>query len=221
MTLSNKAPNHVSGGLQIKALSDDGSFEGYGSIFGNQDSYDDIVASGAFKSSLAEHKSKGTMPAMLWQHDPYSPIGKWTEMREDARGLYVKGDLALSTDKGAEAYELLKMGAISGLSIGFRTLKFQYDEQSDIRTLTELDLWEVSLVTFPANGEARVSGVKAEDIQSLKDAEKALREAGLSRSQAVAVIAATKRCAHQREAGEKALSELSESLRRLSDTIRT
>ena len=104
--------------LQIKS-SEDGPIEGYGSVFGVKDSYDDVIAAGAFAATLAAHKAAGTMPAMLWQHDPDKPCGVWDEMSEDSGGLKVKGRLALETEKGKEAHALLKMGALNGLSIGF------------------------------------------------------------------------------------------------------
>jgi len=147
--------------LSIKATGDDGSVEGYGSMFGVKDAYDDIIAAGAFNASLAAHKAAGTMPAMLWQHDSGEPIGVWTEMVEDSKGLRIKGKLALDTVRGKEAHALLKLGALNGLSIGFVSKQWSYDRETDIRTLTEVDLWEVSLVTFPANEKARVTNVKA------------------------------------------------------------
>lgn len=183
--------------LQIKAA-DDGSVEGYGSVFGVRDSYDDIIAAGAFAASLKEHKAAGTMPAMLWQHDPSEPIGVWTEMAEDSKGLRVVGQLALQTNRGKEAHALLKLGALNGLSIGFMSKQWTYDRDSDVRTLTELELWEVSLVTFPANQAARVTGVKTADVgalQSIRDAERALRDAGLSADTARAFVAQVKRIA--------------------------
>jgi len=180
--------------FNIKAVSDDGSFDGYGSVFNVKDSYGDIVVKGAFNDSLLAHGSKGSMPALLWQHDSDEPIGVYTEMREDDTGLYVKGQLALKTQRGAEAYELLKMKAISGMSIGFVTREDSYDRVTGINTLKKLDLWEVSLVTFPANTEARVSGVKSiEDMNSLGDAELRLRDAGFSRSEATAFVSRVKR----------------------------
>ena len=105
--------------LQIKAAGDDGTVEGYGSVFGVRDNYDDVIAKGAFVQSLKDHKAAGTMPAMLWQHDADKPIGVWTEMVEDEKGLRIKGQLAMETVKGKEAHALLKMGALNGLSIGF------------------------------------------------------------------------------------------------------
>lgn len=177
--------DHLDIPFKIKAVSDDGLFSGYGSVFGVLDSYKEIVAPGAFAESL-----QGRTPSLLWQHRSGEPIGVYTAVREDNIGLYVEGKLALKTARGAEAYELLKMGAISGLSIGFITREDSYDKVSGVRTLKKVDLWEVSLVTFPANDAARVSTVKSIDtISSLSDAEAFLRDAGgLSRREATAFI---------------------------------
>jgi uncharacterized protein len=145
----------------LKALGDDGAFAGYGSVFGVADAFADIVAPGAFARSLAEHASLGTQPAMLWQHDSRQPIGVWSGLREDAVGLQVAGRLALKTPGGAAAYELLRMGALNGLSIGYVAITSRIDEATRRRHLLDVDLWEVSLVTFPANPRARVTAVKA------------------------------------------------------------
>ena len=175
--------------LQIKAAGDDGTVEGYGSVFGVRDNYDDVISKGAFVQSLKDHKAAGTMPAMLWQHDADKPIGVWTEMVEDEKGLRIKGQLAMETVKGKEAHALLKMGALNGLSIGFMSKEWAYDRDTEVRTLTAIDLWEVSLVTFPANEKARVTNVKsADELQAPKDAEKALRDAGFSKSDATAFV---------------------------------
>ena len=175
--------------LQIKAAGDDGTVEGYGSVFGVRDNYDDVIAKGAFIQSLKDHKAAGTMPAMLWQHDADKPIGVWTEMVEDEKGLRIKGQLAMETVKGKEAHALLKMGALNGLSIGFMSKEWAYDRDTEVRTLTAIDLWEVSLVTFPANEKARVTNVKsAEEMATPKDAEKVLRDAGFSKSDATAFV---------------------------------
>ena len=175
--------------LQIKATGDDGTVEGYGSVFGVRDNYDDVIAKGAFIDSLKSHKAAGTMPAMLWQHDADKPIGVWTEMVEDEKGLRIKGQLAMETVKGKEAHALLKMGALNGLSIGFMSKEWAYDRDTEVRTLTAIDLWEVSLVTFPANEKARVTNVKsADELQAPKDAEKVLRDAGFSKSDATAFV---------------------------------
>lgn len=180
---------HFDVGFEIKAVNADGTVEGYGSVFGVRDNYDDVIAKGAFIQSLKDHKAAGTMPAMLWQHDADKPIGVWTEMVEDEKGLRIKGQLAMETVKGKEAHALLKMGAINGLSIGFMSKQWAYDRETEVRTLTEIDLWEVSLVTFPANGKARVTNVKsADEMATPKDAEKALRDAGFSKSDATAFV---------------------------------
>lgn len=184
--------------LQIKAAGDDGTVEGYGSVFGVRDNYDDVIAAGAFAQTLKDHKAAGTMPAMLWQHDASEPIGIWTEMSEDAKGLRIVGKLALETVRGKEAHALLKLGALNGLSIGFVSKQWAYDRDTEVRTLTEIDLWEVSLVTFPANEKARITGVKAADfaeIRTIRQAEQALRDAGLPADTAKALIASVKRIA--------------------------
>ena len=180
---------HFDVGFEIKAVNADGTVEGYGSVFGVRDNYDDVIAQGAFIQSLKDHKAAGTMPAMLWQHDADKPIGVWTEMVEDEKGLRIKGQLAMETVKGKEAHALLKMGALNGLSIGFMSKEWAYDRDTEVRTLTAIDLWEVSLVTFPANEKARVTNVKsADEMATPKDAEKALRDAGFSKSDATAFV---------------------------------
>lgn len=173
--------------FDLKSINETGIFEGYGSVFGVKDSYSEVVAPGAFAETLEKHKIAGTMPALLWQHRSGEPIGVFTSMSEDSIGLKVSGQLALKTTRGAEAYELLKMGAISGLSIGFMTREDSYDKLTGIRTLKRIDLWETSLVTFPANDSARVQGIKGE--LTIRDAEKALREVGFSQSDAKAIVA--------------------------------
>jgi len=198
--------------LQLKAVGEDGTIEGYGSVFGVRDSYDDVIAPGAYAESLKAHKAEGTMPAMLWQHDASVPIGVWLEMVEDSKGLRIKGRLALDTVKGAEAYALLKMGALNGLSIGFVSKKWAYDREMEVRTLTEVELWEVSLVTFPSNEAARITGVKAADVASIKtirQAEQSLRDAGFSADAAKALIAEVKRIAlDERDAHEAGAAAL-------------
>ena len=186
-------------GFELKAIGADGTVEGYGSVFGVRDNYDDVIAKGAFVQSLNDHKAAGTMPAMLWQHDADKPIGIWTEMVEDEKGLRIKGQLAMETVKGKEAHALLKMGALNGLSIGFMAKEWAYERDTEVRTLTAIDLWEVSLVTFPANEKARVTNVKsAEELQAPKDAEKALRDAGFSKSDATAFVSRVMRMGEAR-----------------------
>lgn len=207
--------------FELKALGDDeASFEGYGSVFGVVDAYADVVAPGAFKRSLKEWKAKKRTPAMLWQHDTSQPTGVWQELREDETGLYVKGQLA-QTSLGRDAYTLLKMGALSGLSIGFQTRKSKIDDENGIRTITDIDLWEVSIVTFPANDPARVIGVKADGSWlTEREFEEFLREAGFSRSDAKAIIATGYRQA-RRDAAIPAddLAPLVAELQQLRTTI--
>jgi HK97 family phage prohead protease len=180
-------------GFQVKAVSEDGMIEGYGSVFGVRDSYSDIVAAGAFAASLSAHKAAGTMPALLWQHRADEPIGVWKAMDEDERGLAVRGQLAMDTVRGREAHSLLKMGALNGLSIGFYSKQWKYDTEQDVRTLTEVDLWETSLVTFPANQAARVTAVKSiETLESVREVELMLRDRGFSKREAMALIAKIK-----------------------------
>ena len=176
--------------FDIKDLTATGCFAGYGNVYGVVDQGDDIVASGAFGDSLNDWAAKSRMPALLWQHNSRQPIGAYTSMKEDHTGLYVEGKLALKTQQGAEAYELMKMQAISGLSIGFQTREDSFDQKTGVRTIKKGDLYECSLVTFPMNDSARVHAVKSiEQLGDLSGAEQYLREVGgVSRSMAKALI---------------------------------
>ena len=140
---------------------------GYASLFGACDQGGDIVAKGAYRGSLAA----GRGVKMLWQHDPSCPIGVWDEVREDDRGLWVKGEILTDVAKGKEAAALIKAGAIDGLSIGYRTLRATKDDKGR-RHLKELELWEVSLVTFPMLPSARV-GAKSEEVDAVPSFEDA------------------------------------------------
>ncbi len=158
-------------------LTDGRVVEGYASVFGRRDQGGDTVMPGAYAGSLAGLARRGARVKMLWQHDPVQPIGIWDEVREDATGLWVKGRILTEVDKGREAVALLAAGAIDGLSIGYRTLKAERDAKGQ-RALTELELWEVSLVTFPMLSEARVAakgGSPGEDV--LRDLAAAFDEA--------------------------------------------
>lgn len=208
--------------MSLKATGDDGTVEGYGSVFGLRDSYDDVIAPGAFLASLAGHKTAGTMPAMLWQHDSGLPCGVWTEMSEDAKGLKIKGRLALDTTLGKEAHALLKMGALNGLSIGFLSKQWTYDRTTDVRTLTEIDLWEVSLVTFPANGASRITNIKAvDDMSTPKDAERFLRDAGHSKADATAFVSRVMRMGEQRSESAGDASEALKAANRLLQSLQS
>jgi HK97 family phage prohead protease len=182
-------------------------FEGYGAYFGNVDSYGDVIAKGAFAQTLRDAKKTGTYPAMLLQHgnwlggDDNMPVGIWTSMKEDDKGLVVEGKLA-DTQRGKDAYALLKMEprpAITGLSIGYRVKEMVLGTKpkEPRRTLTAVELFEVSLVTFPANDKARVTGVKSVNARVL---EAALRsELKLSQTDAVRAVALVKQ--HLRDGG--------------------
>ncbi|MCC6304189.1 MAG: HK97 family phage prohead protease [Rhodobacteraceae bacterium] len=128
---------------------------GYASVFGRRDQSGDVVLAGAYAASLARLAATGRRVKMLWQHDPAQPIGVWEEVREDDRGLWVRGRLLVDVARGREAAALLAAGAIDGLSIGYRTVKADRGSDGE-RRLAEIDLWEVSLVTFPLLSEARV-----------------------------------------------------------------
>jgi len=191
---------------ELKANGDTGTFEGYGSVFNITDKGGDIVVPGAFAETLAEAKAAGRLPAMLWQHNQREPIGVYTEMEEDSVGLKVKGMLALKTARGAEAYELMKMGALSGLSIGYRVRDDSWDRVTGVRTIKKADLVELSLVTFPMNDASRVSAVKAiEELESLSEIERHLRDAcGMSKSEATALVSRMKSVIGRGDPGEDA-----------------
>jgi uncharacterized protein len=148
-------------GLQLKSLNEQGQFSGYASIFGIVDSQNDLVLEGAFAETLEEGAQD---IKLLWQHDFNEPIGVFTAVREDARGLYVEGKLLLEVQRAREAHALLKAGAIAGLSIGYTPVKYRTDPKSGVRLLEEVALYEISLVTFPANGKATVQAVKRADV---------------------------------------------------------
>lgn len=160
-------------GLERKFCSFDGDLavvdgtriEGYASLFGAADQGGDIVQKGAYVASLKALKAAGRSVKMLWQHDPAQPIGIWDEVREDARGLYVKGRLLDTVTKGREAAALIEAGAIDGLSIGYRTRKATKNDKGQ-RLLAELELWEVSLVTFPMLPTARVGASQGQGAKS-------------------------------------------------------
>ena len=196
--------------FELKGYGDDdedeknkGMFEGYASVFGNKDLGNDVVMAGAFRKSL---KSKGARKIkMLFQHDTKEPIGVYTQIKEDVNGLRVQGQLAMNTQKGREVYELMKMGAIDGLSVGYRVdaKGYSYDERGKKRMLREVDLMEISAVTFPMNPKARISAVKAED-RSVRDWETFLRdEGGLSRSESKVAASAVSKALDQREVGDE------------------
>ena len=148
--------------FDIKALKATGEFEGYASTFGGEpDAYGDVIAPGAYADSLEQHKAKGTMPKLFWQHDRREPIGKWVDAMEDEKGLFVRGKLNMAVQRAKEAHALLKEGDIDGLSIGYRILEYSVDTETQIWTLEKLDLQEVSVVSIGANENATIESVKA------------------------------------------------------------
>jgi HK97 family phage prohead protease len=206
--------------FEIKTVGDDGTIEGYGSVFDVKDSYDDVIKPGAYTATLAAHKSAGTMPAMLWQHSSDEPIGVWTEMIEDAKGLRVKGQLLLATTRGREAYELLKIGALKGLSIGFMAKEWSY--QDELRVLTAIDLWELSIVTFPANQKATVTGVKsADEAVTARDAEQILRDAGFSKAGAKAFVSRVMKLGEERRDAAQSTAKAMGAAERLLKSLQT
>lgn len=142
----------------------DGTVEGYASLFGELDQARDMVMPGAFRHTLTTRDIR-RIP-MLFQHDPAEPIGIWLELREDMRGLYARGRLIPEVTRARELLSLLRAGAIDGLSIGFRTVRGRIDPKTRIRRLQQIDLWEISLVTFPLLPGARVRAVKEGGLPS-------------------------------------------------------
>ena len=197
---------HIEIGSELKADGqEDGVFVGYGSIFGNKDLGNDVVEKGAFLKSINDRGARGVK--LLWQHKTDQPIGIFEEVREDTK--------ALGTQGGKEPYELMKMGALDGMSIGYRAdpAKQKYDEKNKRRLLKEVDLMEISLVTFPMNPRARIQAVKGEEM-NIRDLEKGMRDAfSFSRSDAKVAAKAVHDTFNQRDAEEKDDIELLEAIR--------
>jgi HK97 family phage prohead protease len=176
-------------GLVLDEVEPDGVFSGYASLFGRVDLGKDLVEKGAFSASLKTRGAAGIR--MLYQHDPTEPIGVWTEIREDARGLFVRGRLAKEVARAREVLSLMRGGALDGLSIGFRAVRAKNDPRSGVRRILEADLWEISVVTFPMLPDARIDTVKAcRRMPTTREFESWLtRDAGLTRGEARCVIA--------------------------------
>lgn len=211
---------------EIKLAGDEGTvgvIEGYGSVFGLVDRGGDIVEPGAFKASLAEWRKKKSLPPMLWQHDPYNPVGIWTDIVEDEKGLKVTGQLVMDVPQASSARALIQAGAVKGLSIGYRTVADEIDRSTGARRLKKVDLWEISLVTFPMLPEAQIAGVKSDfDPRALEQALR--RDAGLSSAAAVKAVAVVKQ--HLRDGGDRTdpeprdgAKDLLMSLRRARQTL--
>jgi HK97 family phage prohead protease len=168
-----------------------GLVEGYASVFGGIDSYGDTILSGAFAQSITSHKAAGSAPAMLWAHRAESPIGRWTDFVEDQRGLKVSGQLNLRTAAGREAFEHLRAGDVTGLSIGYRVASSGSEVISGVNVLKRVDLAEVSFVAVPADADARISAVKAapQKPATVRELEKALQSLGYSRKESAHIAA--------------------------------
>jgi len=179
--------------LEIKAVSGR-EFEGHGSVFNNIDLGGDIVMPGAFAKSLADHEAAGSLPQMFWMHQADQVPGVWTAMKEDSKGLYVKGEL-VKTPLGDEMHTLLNRKAVRGLSIGYQVKDAEYDKQTGAYRLKEIDLWEVSLVSLAMNPLAQVESMKSrlsgdgEYVPTEREFERLLREAGCSRKVATTLVA--------------------------------
>jgi HK97 family phage prohead protease len=210
--------------LLIKADGEPGEIQGYGSVWGKVDSYGEVVVEGAFMKSLkAWTKSKRPIP-MLWQHNPGQPIGVWDTFEEDKKGLKLAGRLNLETQRGKEAWSDVRMLAVTGLSIGYYEVKADpYDfESEEPRKLIELDLREVSPVTFPALREAQIDAVKARlargERLTVREFEGWLREKlRLSRSDSEEIATLGYKTWLQRDVGPAATD--SEGLRALSASL--
>ena len=163
--------------FEVKSLAMDGSFAGYASVFHVVDNQRDVISPGAFRVSLKEREQP---VQLLWQHQWAEPIGVIESLFEDSRGLFIKGRLLMEVARAKEAYALLKAGVLKGLSIGYNVKRARRDADTGIRTLMEVDLWEVSLVTFPANEAAQVTVIKSADgeisrcLSALERAEEAM-----------------------------------------------
>jgi uncharacterized protein len=201
----------------LAGIEADGTFSGYASLFGQADLGRDVVERGAFAASLRRRGAAGIR--MLFQHDPAQPIGRWLTIREDEKGLFVKGKIARDAAKAREVLALMRDGALDGLSIGFRTVRARREAGTGLRRILEADLWEISIVTFPMLPGARVESVKG--VPSARELERRLtRDAQLSRAQARAVIArGYAGLKGARDAAEGDGPDLAERVRQAAKTI--
>lgn len=197
---------HLHRPLSVKSIDEQGIFEGYGSVFGVEDHYREVVERGAFAKTLAKWRAKGRMPALLWQHDADKPIGVYEDMAEDEHGLYVRGRLIIDeVPLAREAWALIRAGAIGGLSIGYAVTRAEHDPKRGVLLLKEIDLWETSLVTFPANEAATVTSIK-----TIRDFEKFLRDSGFSKREAVRIASSG---FDRRDAGDGSDMEAAEAIK--------
>jgi uncharacterized protein len=198
--------------LELKSLDDGGIFEGYASVFGVQDSDGDVIVKGAFTKTIGQFAAKRKMPKMLWQHNPAIIVGKFLEIREDDHGLWVKGSLILEVEKGREAYALMKAGELDAMSVGFNIGSALAGNNGRGRVIDEVDLWEISLVTWGANPEALITSIKS--INTPRDFERFLRDSGFSKSEALRITSEGFMAAEDRSE-----SDSSEAAKMLEKTI--
>jgi uncharacterized protein len=186
----------------VKKLADDGTFEGYASTFGNEDAGGDTIVKGAFKKHLEWMKKNNRTLKMLWQHDRYTPIGSFPVFEEDDKGLWVQGKLTLGVQKADETRLLMLDDVIDSMSIGGFVVREDYNNKTFKRSLLEIELREVSPVTFPANTKARIEAVKSiEEAATIGELEAYLRDAaGLSATEAKAFLAKAKSFGNPRDA---------------------
>lgn len=211
--------------FEVKFLAETGVFEGYAAVFDVTDKVGDRIMAGAFCEALAACRGEGRLPPLLWQHDPKEPIGVLREMREDAHGLYIKGELFVADiARAREAYKLLRENVVTGLSIGYRVKGAHRADGA--RVLTGIELAEISIVTFPANDFARVRRMKSALSSGLvptpKEFEAFLRDAGLSRKQAKSFLAHGYKSLSPREVaeGDDEMDETARGICALAEIIR-
>lgn len=227
-TVDVAAPELKFTALDLTDADASGVFEGYASLFDREDLARDVIVPGAFRQSLSERGAQGVR--MLYQHDPAHPIGVWERIEEDALGLKVRGRLTLETEKARDVLFLMRAGAIDGLSIGFKAKRTRREARSGVRRILDLQLWEISIVTFPMMPGARVLGVKSTPFAGAIPTERQferwlVREAGFTRSAARTLMrSGYDGLKSQRDAGTDTNGEtadLSGQLRRLTALIKS
>jgi HK97 family phage prohead protease len=198
--------------FEIKSIEEDGTIKGLGSVFDdNPDEYGDIVVKGAFKKSIRKGGRNGTGFPMLWQHNSDEPIGKWVSLKETNEGLELIGKITRGVQKAEEAYLLMKDEVVQALSIGYDTRNgaVEFDHEKGIRYLKEVNLWEISAVTFPAKTTAVVTDVKnIKNAKNERELERALRDAGLSINCAKVVVSKAKHALKRDQSQNEILKEL-------------
>jgi len=230
-TIERKRVDFTEIATEQKAEGEEMRFKGYGAVFGNMDAYGDVIEQGAFEETLKQAEKTGQYPSMLLQHGGWGisaadlmPVGVWDTLKEDSKGLASEGILA-ATQRGTEAYTLLKMKprpAITGLSIGYIPKKFTVGTKPEEprRKLHEIELVEISLVTFPANGKARVTSVKSLEDLTERDFEQLMQDAGLSRKEARVVLNhGFKHLKAMQDAGSQELVELAAAMQRNTELL--